>query len=138
MAGSTIYDTATDLKNLLNDNWNTGNEPDVTFVWEERSTGFMDDRRDFILITPTNENPQYFGLYGSDFLHEVFINLEIHTFQNLDHNQDVVNEVFRIIKSNIRRTNYVDLVLISSTNNNDMYRNIYRHNITVRYRKLNP
>jgi hypothetical protein len=138
MAGSTIYDTATDLKTLLNDNWNGSALPDITFTWEERSTGFMDDRRDFVLITPTNENPQYFGLYGEDFLHEVFINLQIHTFQNIEHNQNIVNEVFRIIKANIRRTNYVDLILISSSNDNDLYRNIYRHNITVRYRKLNP
>jgi hypothetical protein len=138
MAGSTIYDTATDLKNLLNDNWSVGNNPDITFMWEERATGFMDDRRDFILITPTNENTEYFGLYGSDFLHEVFINMEIHTFKNIEHNQNIVNEIFKIVKANIRREDYVDLVLISSSNNNDLYRNIYRHNITVRYRKLNP
>ena len=138
MAGSTIYDTATDLKTLLNDNWSETRVPDITFVWEERSTGFMDDRRDFVLITPTSENPQYFGLYGQDFLHEVFINVQIHTFQNIEHNQAIVNEVFRIIKANIRGTKYVDLILISSSNNNDPYRNIYRHNITVRYRKLNP
>jgi hypothetical protein len=138
MAGSIIYDTATDLKSLLSDNWSAGRNPDITFVWEERSTGFMDDRRDFILVSPTTENTNYFGLYGQDFLHEVFVNMEIHTFQNIDHNQTIVNEVFRIIKANIRRTNYIDLVLISSSNNNDMFRNIYRHNITVRYRKLNP
>jgi hypothetical protein len=138
MAGSTIYDSATELKTLLNDKWSNSTTPDITFVWEERSTGFMDDRRDFILISPTTENTQYFGLHGEDFLHEVFINLQVHTFQNIEHNQNVVNEVFSIIKSNIRGSTYVDLMIISSSNNNDLYRNIYRHNITVRYRKLNP
>lgn len=138
MGNSTIYDTAGTLKTLLEDNWSLSNNPDITFVWEERSTGFMDDRRDFILINPTSENPQYFSLYGQDFLHEIYITLDIHTFQNLDHNQSVVNEVFRIIKANIRGSTYVDLVLVNSTHNNDLYRNIFRHSITVRYRKLNP
>ena len=135
---STMYDTATDLKNLIADNWTLSTKPDITFVWEEKATGFMDDRRDFIIINPTNENPQYFSLYGQDFFHEIYLNIDIHTFQNMDHNQNIVNEVFSIIKTNIRGTNYVDLMLINSTHNNDLYRNIYRHNITVRFRKINP
>ena len=135
---STMYDTATDLKNLIADNWTLSTKPDITFVWEEKATGFMDDRRDFITINPTNENPQYFSLYGQDFFHEIYLNIDIHTFQNMDHNQNIVNEVFSIIKTNIRGTNYVDLMLINSSHNNDLYRNIYRHNITVRFRKINP
>ena len=135
---STMYDTATDLKNLISDNWTLSTKPDITFVWEEKATGFMDDRRDFIIINPTNENPQYFSLYGQDFFHEIYLNVDIHTFQNMDHNQNIVNEVFSIIKTNMRGTNYVDLMLINSSHNNDLYRNIYRHNITVRFRKINP
>lgn len=135
---STIYDTGKELKNLLIDNWSLSTKPIITFVWEERSTGFMDDRRDFILINPTSENPRYFSLYGQDFLHEIYVDMEIHTFQNIDHNQNIVNEVFSIIKSNIRGSTYVDLLLTNSSQNNDLYRNIYRHNITVKFRKLNP
>ena len=135
---STMYDTTKDLKNLIADNWTLSTKPDITFVWEEKATGFMDDRRDFIIINPTNENPQYFSLYGQDFFHEIYLNIDIHTFQNMDHNQNIVNEVFSIIKTNIRGTNYVDLILINSSHNNDLYRNIYRHNITVKFRKLNP
>lgn len=135
---STMYDTAKDLKNLISDNWTLSTKPDITFVWEEKATGFMDDRRDFIIINPTNENPQYFSLYGQDFFHEIYLNVDIHTFQNMDHNQNIVNEVFSIIKTNMRGTNYVDLMLINSSHNNDLYRNIYRHNITVRFRKINP
>ena len=87
----------------------------------------MDDRRDFILLTPTNEDPQYFGLYGSDFLHHITIKIEVHSFQNLQHHENLVNEVFRIVKANIRGTDYVDLLLMSSNHENDLYRNIYRH-----------
>ena len=133
-----MYATVTDTKSLLNDNWSISSQPDITFQWEEKSTGFMDDRRDFILLSPTNEDTEYFGMYGSDFLHHIFVKIDIHTFQNLEHHENVVNEVFSIIKANIRRTNFVDLLIVQSTHDNDMYRNIFRHSIVVKYRKLNP
>jgi len=138
MGSSNLYATVTDTKNLLQDNWTLSNVPDITFMWEERSTGFMDDRKDFILLTPTNEEPQYFGLHGDDFLHYINVKIEVHSFQNLEHHEDMVNEIFRIVKDNIRRTDFVDLLVTSSYHDNDMFRNIYRHTIIVRYRKLNP
>ena len=138
MGNSNLYASANTAKNLIVDNWTLSSQPDITFVWEERTTGFMDDRRDFILLTPTNEDPQYFGLYGSDFLHHITIKIEIHSFQNLQHHENIVNEVFRIVKANIRGTDYVDLLLTQSAHNNDLYRNIYRHTVVMKYRKLNP
>ena len=138
MGNSNLYASANTAKNLIVDNWTLSSQPDITFVWEERTTGFMDDRRDFILLTPTNEDPQYFGLYGSDFLHHITIKIEIHSFQNLQHHENIVNEVFRIVKANIRGTDYVDLLLTQSAHNNDLYRNIYRHTIIIKYRKHNP
>ena len=138
MGNSNLYASANTAKNLIVDNWTLSSQPDITFVWEERTTGFMDDRRDFILLTPTNEDPQYFGLYGSDFLHHITVKIEVHSFQNLQHHENIVNEVFRIVKANIRGTDYVDLLLTQSSHNNDLYRNIYRHTIVMKYRKLNP
>ena len=138
MGNSNMYQSAETAKNLIKDNWTLSSQPDITFVWEERTTGFMDDRRDFILITPTNEDPQYFGLYGSDFLHHISVKVEVHSFQNLQHHENIVNEVFRIVKANIRGTDYVDLLLTQSAHNNDLYRNIYRHTVIMKYRKLNP
>jgi hypothetical protein len=138
MGNSNLYASANTAKNVIIDNWTLASQPDITFVWEERTTGFMDDRRDFILITPTNEDPQYFGLYGSDFLHHISVKVEVHSFQNLQHHENIVNEVFRIVKANIRGTDYVDLLLTQSSHNNDLYRNIYRHTIIMKYRKLNP
>ena len=138
MGNSNLYASANTAKNLIVDNWTLSSQPDITFVWEERTTGFMDDRRDFILLTPTNEDPQYFGLYGSDFLHHITIKIEVHSFQNLQHHENIVNEVFRIVKANIRGTDYVDLLLTQSAHNNDLYRNIYRHTVIMKYRKLNP
>jgi hypothetical protein len=138
MGASNLYATVTDTKNLLQENWSLSTTPDITFMWEERATGFMDDRRDFILLTPTNEDPQYFGLYGQDFLHYITVKIDVHSYQNLEHHEDLVNEIFKIIKANIRRTNYVDLMATSSYHDNDMFRNMYRHTIIIRYRKLNP
>ena len=138
MGSSTMYDTAQDLKDLIKDNWTLASQPQVSFKWEERTTGFMDDRKDMVLLSPTNENPQYFGLYGQDFFHEIYCNIDITTFQNIKHNQDIVDEIFRIVKANIRGIEYVDLMLMSSSHNNDLYRNIYNHSITVRFRKINP
>ena len=138
MGNSNLYAAANDTKTLLNENWSLSPQPDITFVWEEKATGFMDDRRDFILISPENEDPQYFGLYGQDSLHQISVRIEIHSFQNLEHHENLVNEIFRIVKENIRRTDFIDLLLDSSSHENDMYRNIYRHVINVRYRKLNP
>ncbi len=138
MGNSNMYQSAETAKNLIIDNWTLSSQPDITFVWDEKSTGFMDDRRDFILISPTNEDPQYFGLYGQDFLHIIFVKIEIHSFQNLQHHENLTDEVFRIIKANIRGDSYVDLMLTQSNHENDLYRNIYRHTIVMKYRKLNP
>ena len=138
MGNSNLYATATDTKNLILDNWSLSSTPNVVFLWEERATGFMDDRKDFILLTPTNEEPQYFGLHGDDFLHYINVRIEVQSFQNLEHHENLVNEVFRIAKANVRRTNYVDLLVVSSYHDNDTFRNIYRHTIILRYRKLNP
>ena len=138
MGNSNMYQSAETAKNLIIDNWSLSSQPDITFIWEEKTTGFMDDRRDFVLITPTNEDPQYFGLYGQDFLHTIYVKIEIHSFQNLQHHEDLTDEVFRIVKANIRGTTYVDLMLMQSNHENDLYRNIYRHTIVMKYRKLNP
>ena len=59
MGNSNLYATGTDTKNLINDNWSLTSQPEVSFQWEEKSVGFMDDRRDFILVTPTHEEPNY-------------------------------------------------------------------------------
>lgn len=138
MGFSNLYDCVADAKSMLIDNWTLTPSPVISFVWDEKTTGFMDDRQDFILMSPTAEDVGYFSLYGTDFLHTIYITIDIHTFENIDHHSDIVNEVVKIIKANIRRTNFIDLMLVSTTQENDLYRNIYRHSISIKYRKLNP
>ena len=61
MGNSNMYASVSDMKSLLLDNWSLSTTPDITFTWEEKSTGFMDDRRDFVLLTPTMRNLHILG-----------------------------------------------------------------------------
>lgn len=138
MPSSNMHKSASILKSLVIDNWSLSNSPQVDFVWEEKTVGFMDDRQDSILLTPTNENMEYFGLYAADFYHAVNLRIDIYTYQNLEHHENMVNELFRILKANVRSTKYIVLTITGSYNENDSYRNIYRHVITVELRQINP
>ena len=84
------------------------------------------------------EDIEYFNLYGTDFLHETTIRLDIRTYLS-GYNHDItVSELIRIIKDNLRRDGYVDLRVTSSEPLSHLYRNMFRHAIEISYRKLNP
>ena len=51
---------------------------------------------------------------------------------------NVNKEILRIIKENIRRTGFIDLMVRSTISQNDQLRNMFKHVINVRYRKDNP
>jgi hypothetical protein len=133
-----IYDALDDMENLIRDNWSIGYTPIISKSYEQKAVGFIDARRNVILISPKKENIQYWGLYGVEHLSEIDIDIDIRTYQNQAHHNDTVKEVVKIIKDNIRRTGYVDLRVVSSISSNDLYRNMYRHEIRARYRKLDP
>ena len=73
--GTAMYDALDDMQTLLKDKWgsssNAGSFPEVEIVWERKVVGLADYTRDTILVSPKRENVEYFGLYGSDFLHHV-------------------------------------------------------------------
>lgn len=138
MTGGNAYDAGDDIVNLINDNWTLSQPISVKKMWDEKSVGFGDDRFDRILVYPKAENIQYFGLYGVDHFHEVDVHVQIRTYQGHEHHNDIINEFQRIVKDNIRRTNFVDLRLMSSTAESEPLRNMFKHSFTVRYRKLNP
>ena len=71
--GTAIYDAADTVVSLLKDNWTAGRIPNVQKAWDKRSVGFGDSRSPQIILTPKAENVTYFGLYGSDFWHDVTI-----------------------------------------------------------------
>jgi len=133
------YDMLEQLKSLLNDKWASGANPEINPVWRKRSVGFIDDRRDQILLTPKQENITYYGLYGADHLHDISIDIDIRTYQDIDRHNDIVKEVMRIIKANIRGFNkYVDLQVLNSISRNDRMRNMFNHIVTVSFRVINP
>lgn len=138
MGGGNAYDAADDLVILITDNWQLSHPIKVRKMWDQKSVGFGEDRFDSILIYPKNEKVDYFGLYGSDFLHTVEIQVHVRSYKGHDHHNDLINEFQRIIKANIRRTGYVDLLIKISVAESEPLRNMFRHTFTVQYRKLNP
>ena len=133
------YTMTETIKDLINNNWTSGANPEINPVWRKRSVGFIDDRRDQILLTPKQENITYYGLYGADHLHDISIDIDIRTYQDIDRHNDIVKEVMRIIKANIRGFNkYVDLQVLNSISRNDRMRNMFNHIVTVSFRVINP
>ena len=89
-------------------------------------------------LEPKKEDIEYFNLYGTDFLHETTIRLDIRTYLSAYNHDITVSELIRIIKDNLRRDGYVDLRVTSSEPLSHLYRNMFRHAIEISYRKLNP
>ena len=140
--GTAMYDALEDMQAMLKDDWGitdtAGDVPNIDVVWERKVVGLADYTRDTILLTPKRENIDYFGLYGSDFLHHVDIQIDLWSYMNQDRLNNLVKETAKIIKDNIRRANFVDLLLTGSISASDSYRNIWKHVLTARYRKVNP
>ena len=143
--GTITYTALDDLINLLHNNWggsgDAGREPVFEKSWERRSVGFGSDTREVVFLTPRQENIQYFGLYGSNFFHDLSVDLDIRSYYNVDRHNEIVKEVLRIIKANIRGSAtfpYTDLRVMSSYSRSELMRNMYNHIITVSYRKSDP
>ena len=135
---SAIYTALNDMVSMLKSEWTDGQTPDIKAIWEEKSAGFIDDRRDIILVYPKNESIEYFGLYGSDFLHVIDIAIEARSYMNQEKIDNVNKEILRIIKTNIRRTGFIDLLVVSTISHNDQLRNMFKHVVNARYRIDNP
>ena len=137
--GSYTYDAADDIISKINDNWSAGQTPQINKVWERRTVGLIDDRRDQIIITPKAENITYFGLYGTDQWHDVTLDLDIRSYQNDERHNDIVKETIKIIKDNIRGgETYTDLRVTASYSRNQYMRNMFNHVVTISLRKMNP
>ena len=133
---SLTYDAMEDCITMLKDGWTAGTQlPDVKALWKEKSAGFIDDRRDMILVYPRRERIEYFGLYGSDFLHTLLLVVDLRSYGEQDKLNQTVTEILRILKANVRRTGFVDVIVKNSTSQSDNLRNMFKHQITVQYRQ---
>tara|TARA_R100000963_G_C4644767_1_gene108711 strand:+ start:1681 stop:2112 length:432 start_codon:yes stop_codon:yes gene_type:complete len=140
---TSLYDSVDDIKDLIETKWNTGSTdggimPRVVRIWDEKTIGFGNSREAIILIEPKKEDIEYFNLYGTDFLHETTIRLDIRTYLSAYNHDITVSELIRIIKDNLRRDGYVDLRITASEPLSHLYRNMFRHAIEISYRKINP
>ncbi|MFM7796295.1 MAG: hypothetical protein ACKO7N_05965 [Candidatus Nitrosotenuis sp.] len=138
MTGGAAYDAADDFVELLRSSWSLNHPILIKKTYDEKSVGLGDERTDTILINPKVEIVNYFSLYGTDHLHEVDLQIVIRSYEGYAHHNDVINEFQKIVKQNIRRDNYVDLLLRMSVADSEPLRNMFRHTFAVRYRKLNP
>ena len=141
--GSALYTALNDLKSVIEDKWNTGSvdagyPPRVVKIWEEKTLGYGNSRGATILLKPEDEDIAYFNLYGTNHLHEVTIELDVRTYLNIENHEDIINEIQRIVKDQVRRSDFVDLRLVGSESLSHLYRNMYRHILTVSYRKIDP
>lgn len=133
-----MYSALDDLVQLIKDETATGYDIQIDKIWQEKSVGFVDDRRDRILIYPKNELVQPFGLYGCDWLHTTDLVIEVRSYGDEAKLANIINDISRVIKTNIRRDNFIDLMITGSLTENDKMRNMFKHLINVRYRKHNP
>ena len=137
------YDVIDDVISMLKTKWNTslgGEIPRIERIWDEKTIGFgdMSIKKGIILIEPMNESIQYFSLGGTNHLHGIDLTLDIRSYQSLDRHSELVSEVARIIKNQIRRTGSVDLRITGTEPLSRLYRNMFRHMIRIRYRKIDP
>ena len=59
------YDAVDIIKDLIKTKWSSIRPPTVSAIWEKRSVGFVDDRKDQLIIYPKNEVINY--LHTDDF-----------------------------------------------------------------------
>jgi|TARA_R110002074_G_scaffold19450_4_gene61902 hypothetical protein len=136
--GIITYDAVDEIKSLLKTKWSSIRPPMVSAIWDKRTVGFMDDRKDQLIIYPKNEVINYFGLGGSNFWHEQILELEIRTYRDIKRHNEVVKKVVNVIKDNITGTNYTDLRVIGSYSKNYRFRNMYAYVLTLSFRKSDP
>ena len=137
------YDVLDDIISMLKTKWNTssgGQIPRIERVWDEKTIGFgdMGIKKGIIIIEPMNESVKYFSLGGTNHLHGVDLTLDIRSYQSLDRHSELVSEVARIIKDQITRPGAVDIRIMGTEPLSRLYRNMFRHMIRIKYRKIDP
>jgi len=137
------YDVIDDILSMLKTKWNTstgGQIPRIERIWDEKTIGFgdMEVKKGIILIEPMNEGIQYFSLGGTNHLHAIDITLDIRSYQTIDRHNELVKEVARVIKDQITRAGSVDIRITGTEPLSRLYRNMFRHMIRLRYRRMDP
>jgi hypothetical protein len=105
---------------------------------------------DYVIIDYDTEIITPFGLYASDWRHDIPISIEVKTSgfvaatntsdstDRLTHAQNMVNEVARLIKTNARLSGYAMTYIRSSKNNAHQVRNTISIFVDLLLVKINP
>ncbi len=148
-------DFANDIVELLNSKWKNGSggqKPTFSTQWNKKVVGLGSRAYNEVIISIDAENPQIYSLlqgdstdatkFTYDWLHDVSISVDIRTSLSENRCLQMVNEIMRIIKTNVVPTinnrTYIQLLPEGVTSLNEEYRNIFRYMISVSGIRLNP
>lgn len=141
-----------DIILFIKDKWtpHTGGPlPTFSKAHQINSTGHGNSNYDEVIVQLDNEIINIFSLQYSenslpkwDFLHDVSVTLDVRTGKSEERILEMVNEIIRILKSNItsviNNNVYVRLKLEGATSNNQDFRNMFRYILSFSVEKFNP
>ena len=145
---------ANDIITLLNGKWKAsgGAKPLFQTQWNIKNVGLGSRNYNQVIISIDAENPQIYSLmqgdatdatkFTYDWIHDVSISIDIRTSESELRVLQLVNEIMRILKTNVVPTinnrTYIQMLTEGVTSLNEEYRNLYRYIISVSAIKLNP
>lgn len=138
--GSAGYQAVEDLKTIIKQNWNktakAGEMPLLVSEWQEKTLNYQN--KDYILVKYDVEIINAFGLHADDWRHDVPITLDLRTAKSDKRLVVILNEVIRILKTNVRTAGYMIMLPKSTKNMFEEYRNIWRNIVDLELTKINP
>lgn len=107
----------------VDDNWTAGTKPEIG-KWTE--TNIMElASKEYVLLKVPEEFIKPFQLYATNYLHVLPLAILISSNESEARAQQILDEVQKIIKDNVRLENYVQILPKSIKNNSIEMRNIW-------------
>lgn len=126
-----------DVKSLITKNWTKGNTPRVIEEWKEDLRRIDFSNREYIIVSYDAEQISPFGIHADDWRHDIPISIDIRTGSKIiGRHIEIVKEVGRIMKKNVRQSGYAITRLATSKNLNDEQRRVFRNIIDVDLLKI--
>lgn len=120
---SYITDIVETVITKLSDNWTAGTEPEIEKWTDEKVLELAS--KEYILVKVPEEIIKPFQLYATNFFHILPITILINTTESEARAQQILSEVTKIIKNNVRLENYVQILPKGVTNNSIEMRGIW-------------
>jgi len=139
MAG---YQAVEDLKAMFKADWNkdvtkpAGAVPQFVSEYQEKNLNY--NNVEYVLIKYDVEIVSAFGLHADDWRHDIPITLDLRTGKSDIRLKQILNEVVRILKTNVRKSGYMYMLPKSSKNMFEEYRQVWRNIVDIEMVKINP